>query len=173
MTAGSISAPSIIPLRVGYTQKSSIDTNTLIAIRSDTNDVDIYYTLDGSKPDAFITLATRQSMRRSTINSLVQENPTNYTYSNSQIQTNVLRCAHCFAPKSNDLYTRFCTECGLPWQKLTHNPPDNYSPNICTNCKSTIPFNSNTCVVCETPVSKEPQQRRTSQNQVSKKLIKF
>ncbi|CAF1355003.1 unnamed protein product [Rotaria sp. Silwood1] len=104
-------------------------------------------------------------MRRSTINSLVQENPTNYTYSNSQIQTNVLRCAHCFAPKSNDLYTRFCTEYGLPWQKLTHNPPDNYSTNICTNCKSTIPFNSNTCVVCETPVSKEPQQRPTSQNQ--------
>ncbi|CAF3958841.1 unnamed protein product, partial [Rotaria sp. Silwood1] len=68
-----------------------------------------------------------ESMRRSTIDSLVQENPTNYTYSNSQIQTNVLRCAHCFAPKSNDLYTRFCTECGLPWQKLTHNPPDNYS----------------------------------------------
>ncbi|CAF1409431.1 unnamed protein product [Rotaria sp. Silwood1] len=54
-----------------------------------------------------------ESMRRSTIDSLVQENPTNYTYSNSQIQTNVLRCAHCFAPKSNDLYTRFCTECGL------------------------------------------------------------
>ncbi|CAF5165753.1 unnamed protein product, partial [Rotaria sp. Silwood1] len=61
MTAGSISAPSIIPLRVGYTQKFSIDTNTLIEIRSDTNDVDIYYTLDGSKPDAFITLATRRS----------------------------------------------------------------------------------------------------------------
>ncbi|CAF5006509.1 unnamed protein product, partial [Rotaria sp. Silwood1] len=68
-----------------------------------------------------------ESMRRSTIDSLVQENPTNYTYSNSQIQTNVLRCAHCFAPKSNDLYTRFCRECGLHWQKITHNPPDNYS----------------------------------------------
>ncbi|CAF3863633.1 unnamed protein product, partial [Rotaria sp. Silwood1] len=61
MTAGSISAPSIIRLRVGYAQKFSIDTNTLIEIRSDTNDVDIYYTLDGSKPDAFITLTTRRS----------------------------------------------------------------------------------------------------------------
>ncbi|CAF1281174.1 unnamed protein product [Rotaria sp. Silwood1] len=30
-------------------------------IKNDTNDVDIYYTLDGSKPDAFITLATRRS----------------------------------------------------------------------------------------------------------------
>ncbi|CAF4264488.1 unnamed protein product [Rotaria sp. Silwood2] len=262
MTAGSISAPSIIPLRVGYTQKFSIDTNTLIELRSDTNDVDIYYTLDGSKPDAFITLATRrstiqykkpfyiprelvntgkvtikaiavsrdgiresvivtkifdvkivpsdhavsdeyqnqylcelqqerkelmkkmqneneqmqqklsESMRRSTIDPLVQENPSNYTHSNSQTQanhftqqTNVLRCAHCFAPKANDLYTRFCTQCGLPWQKLTHNPPDTYPTNICKKCKSTIPFNSNACVVCETPASIEPQQRPPTQNQ--------
>ncbi|CAF1496059.1 unnamed protein product [Rotaria sp. Silwood1] len=254
MTAGSISAPSIIPLRVGYTQKFSIDTNTLIEIRSDTNDVDIYYTLDGSKPDAFITLATRrstiqykkkpfyiprdiantgkvtikaiavsrdgiresvivtkifdvkiipsdhslsdeyenrylyelqqerkelmrkmqnenekmqqklsESMRRSTIDSLVQENPTNYTYSNSQIQTNVLRCAHCFAPKSNDLYTRFCTECGLSWQKLTHNPPDNYSTRIlCPHCKSRNSIHLRTCYICENvliPTSTSPEKR--------------
>ncbi|CAF5111422.1 unnamed protein product, partial [Rotaria sp. Silwood1] len=184
-------------------QKFSIDTNTLIEIRSDTNDVDIYYTLDGSKPDAFITLATRrstiqykkpfyiprdiantgitelmrkmqneneqmqqklsESMRRSTIDSLVQENPTNYTYSNSQIQTNVLRCAHCFAPKSNDLYTRFCTECGLSWQKLTHNPPDNYSTRIlCPHCKSTNPIHLRTCYICENvliPTSTSPEKR--------------
>lgn len=61
MTAGSISAPYIIPLRVGHSQKFVIDTNTLIEIRSETNDVDIYYTLDGSKPDAFVTLTTRRS----------------------------------------------------------------------------------------------------------------
>ena len=61
MTAGSISAPYIIPLRVGHSQKFSIDTNTLLEIRSDTNDVDIYYTLDGSKPDSFITLTARRS----------------------------------------------------------------------------------------------------------------
>jgi len=61
MTAGSISAPYIIPLRVDQSQKFSIDTNTLIEIRSDTNDADIYYTLDGSKPDALITLTTRRS----------------------------------------------------------------------------------------------------------------
>ena len=61
MSAGSISAPYIIPLRAGQSPKFLIDTNTLIEIRSDTNDVDIYYTLDGSKPDAFITLTTRRS----------------------------------------------------------------------------------------------------------------
>ncbi|CAF1299483.1 unnamed protein product, partial [Rotaria sp. Silwood1] len=104
-----------------------------------------------------------ESMRRSTINSLVQENPTNYTYSNSQIQTNVLRCAHCFAPKLNDLYTRFCTECGLSWQKLTHNPPDNYSTRIlCPHCKSTNPIHLRTCYMCENvliPTSTSPEKR--------------
>ncbi len=66
MTAGSISAPTIIPLRVaqyGQTHKFAINTNTLIEIHSETktNDVDIYYTLDGSKPDSLTTLATRRS----------------------------------------------------------------------------------------------------------------
>jgi hypothetical protein len=64
MTAGSISTPTIIPLRIaqyGQTHKFTITTNTLIEIKSETHDVDIYYTLDGSKPDSFTTLATRRS----------------------------------------------------------------------------------------------------------------
>ena len=31
-----------------------------------------------------------------------------------------VRCTHCFAPRTGDLYARFCTECGLPWQNLAH-----------------------------------------------------
>lgn len=64
MTAGSILAPSIIPLRpaqYGEIHKFTIDTNTAIEITCDSHDVDIYYTLDGSKPDAFTTIATRRS----------------------------------------------------------------------------------------------------------------
>lgn len=64
MTAGAISAPTIIPLRVaqyGQSHKFAIDTNTLIEIKSETDKVDIYYTLDGSKPDSFTTVATRRS----------------------------------------------------------------------------------------------------------------
>ncbi|CAF3345526.1 unnamed protein product [Rotaria socialis] len=264
MTAGSISTPYIIPLRVGQTQKFLIDTNTLIEIRSDTHDVDIYYTLDGSKPDAFITLTARratiaykkpfyiprerasagkvtikaiavsrdgiresnvvtkvfdvkivptdhvrsdeyenrylhelqqerqdlmvqiqnenermhqnlsESLRRSAIDSFVQENPSPYRHpypstpsTHLPQQANVLRCAHCYAPKTTDSYTRFCTECGLPWQKLTNNPPEPNSTKICSNCKSTIPFNSNSCVVCETRAPIEPQQRPTSKTQAT------
>ncbi|XP_077032206.1 double zinc ribbon and ankyrin repeat-containing protein 1 isoform X6 [Agelaius phoeniceus] len=53
MTAGSVSAPQIIPLRIpppGKAQRE-IDTNTLIEIKSDTPEASIYYTLDGSKPE--------------------------------------------------------------------------------------------------------------------------
>ncbi|XP_076786008.1 double zinc ribbon and ankyrin repeat-containing protein 1 isoform X11 [Arvicanthis niloticus] len=53
MTAGSVCAPQIIPLRVPQPGKANheIDTNTLLEMKSDTPDVNIYYTLDGSKPD--------------------------------------------------------------------------------------------------------------------------
>ncbi|NWT58781.1 DZAN1 protein, partial [Erythrocercus mccallii] len=53
MTAGSVSVPQIIPLRIpppGKAQRE-IDTNTLVEIKSDTPGASIYYTLDGSKPE--------------------------------------------------------------------------------------------------------------------------
>uniref|UniRef100_A0A8C0B7T2 Uncharacterized protein n=1 Tax=Buteo japonicus TaxID=224669 RepID=A0A8C0B7T2_9AVES len=53
MTAGSVSVPQVIPLRnpLPGKAKHEIDTNTLIEIKSDTPEVSIYYTLDGSKPE--------------------------------------------------------------------------------------------------------------------------
>ncbi|XP_017655381.1 double zinc ribbon and ankyrin repeat-containing protein 1 [Nannospalax galili] len=53
MTAGSVCVPQIIPLRVPQPGKANheIDNNTLLEMKSDTPDVSIYYTLDGSKPD--------------------------------------------------------------------------------------------------------------------------
>ncbi|KAH0618167.1 hypothetical protein JD844_017157 [Phrynosoma platyrhinos] len=52
MTAGSILAPQVIPLRISTSGKAKheIDTNTLVEIKSDTPDVTIYYTIDGTKP---------------------------------------------------------------------------------------------------------------------------
>ncbi|XP_043335243.1 double zinc ribbon and ankyrin repeat-containing protein 1 isoform X6 [Cervus canadensis] len=53
MTAGSVCVPQIIPLRVPQPGKANheIDNNTLLEMKSDTPDVNIYYTLDGSKPE--------------------------------------------------------------------------------------------------------------------------
>nr|XP_055228915.1 double zinc ribbon and ankyrin repeat-containing protein 1 isoform X7 [Gorilla gorilla gorilla] len=53
MTAGSVCVPQIIPLRVPQPGKANheIDNSTLLEMKSDTPDVNIYYTLDGSKPE--------------------------------------------------------------------------------------------------------------------------
>ncbi|KAI6071480.1 Double zinc ribbon and ankyrin repeat-containing protein 1 [Aix galericulata] len=53
MTAGSVSVPQVIPLRIPLPGKAKheIDINTLVEIKSDTPEVSIYYTLDGSKPE--------------------------------------------------------------------------------------------------------------------------
>ncbi|XP_043845309.1 double zinc ribbon and ankyrin repeat-containing protein 1 isoform X3 [Dromiciops gliroides] len=53
MTAGSVCVPQIIPLRVPRPGKNKheINTNTLVEMKSDTLGVNIYYTLDGSKPE--------------------------------------------------------------------------------------------------------------------------
>ncbi|XP_015138958.2 double zinc ribbon and ankyrin repeat-containing protein 1 isoform X3 [Gallus gallus] len=55
MTAGSVSVPQVIPLRVPLPGKAKrrIDSGTRVEIKSDTPEVSIYYTLDGSKPELF------------------------------------------------------------------------------------------------------------------------
>ncbi|XP_054842037.1 double zinc ribbon and ankyrin repeat-containing protein 1 isoform X2 [Eublepharis macularius] len=55
MTAGSILAPQVIPLRIPTAGKAKheIDTNTFIEIKSDTPDVALCYTIDGHKPEPF------------------------------------------------------------------------------------------------------------------------
>ncbi|KAK3597887.1 hypothetical protein CHS0354_029470 [Potamilus streckersoni] len=55
MTAGSIAVPTVVPLRPPLLgrSKTSIDSNTKIELSTETRDVDIYYTLNGTKPDPF------------------------------------------------------------------------------------------------------------------------
>eukprot|EP00076_Gallus_gallus_P038824 XP_025004362.1 double zinc ribbon and ankyrin repeat-containing protein 1 isoform X3 [Gallus gallus] len=55
MTAGSVSVPQVIPLRIPLPGKAKrrIDSGTRVEIKSDTPEVSIYYTLDGSKPELF------------------------------------------------------------------------------------------------------------------------
>ncbi|XP_054460821.1 double zinc ribbon and ankyrin repeat-containing protein 1-like isoform X2 [Anoplopoma fimbria] len=52
MTAGAVSAPLIIPIIHLQTHraKNHIDTNTPVSIQSDTPDVLVFFTLDGSRP---------------------------------------------------------------------------------------------------------------------------
>ncbi|XP_044909854.1 double zinc ribbon and ankyrin repeat-containing protein 1 isoform X5 [Felis catus] len=63
MTAGSVCVPQIIPLRVPPPGKANheIDNNTLLEMKSDTPDVNIYYTLDGSKPEFLKRIGYREN----------------------------------------------------------------------------------------------------------------
>jgi hypothetical protein len=61
MTAGSVSVPTIVPLRLPTGNKLEIDTRTLIELRSDTPGAEIYYTVNGNKPDPFQKLGEKHT----------------------------------------------------------------------------------------------------------------
>lgn len=64
MAAGQVTAPSIIPLRVPVPgkPKTEIDTNTLVELKTDFPNVNIYYTVDGSKPDPFQQMGEKKTL---------------------------------------------------------------------------------------------------------------
>ncbi|XP_031695419.1 double zinc ribbon and ankyrin repeat-containing protein 1 isoform X3 [Anarrhichthys ocellatus] len=66
MTAGAVSAPLIIPIMHLETHraKTHIDTNTPVSIQSDTPEVLIFFTLDGSKPTAWPRGSAGSSSRK-------------------------------------------------------------------------------------------------------------
>ncbi|XP_038570603.1 double zinc ribbon and ankyrin repeat-containing protein 1 [Micropterus salmoides] len=66
MTAGAVSAPLIIPIIHLQTHrtKNHIDTDTPVSIQSDTPEVLIFYTLDGSKPAAAVQRGSAGSSRK-------------------------------------------------------------------------------------------------------------
>ncbi|CAL8334298.1 unnamed protein product [Lota lota] len=58
MAAGSVAAPRLIPLRApGHGRAGhEVDTATPVEMKSDSTDVQIFYTLDGSSPKAWRTV---------------------------------------------------------------------------------------------------------------------
>ncbi|KAK5898643.1 hypothetical protein CesoFtcFv8_008200 [Champsocephalus esox] len=54
MTAGAVSAPLIIPIMHLHTHrtKNHVDTHTPVSMHSDTPSSQIFFSLDGSKPEA-------------------------------------------------------------------------------------------------------------------------
>uniref|UniRef100_A0A4W3I324 Double zinc ribbon and ankyrin repeat-containing protein 1 n=1 Tax=Callorhinchus milii TaxID=7868 RepID=A0A4W3I324_CALMI len=235
MTAGSIAVPRIIPLRTPLPGKSKheIDTNTPIEIKSDTSDVDIYYTLDGNKPqqlkksgygenstlkyrapftlhDGKITvkaLAITGDGRESGIvtkvflveyvssnavetleddgenflKDCVQKLSGQVRLCNSVLwisiflfQLNLLpfRCAYCLASRPSDPFARFCQECGSPVPPVPGSrlpPPEGGQMGLCMECKSMVPLNTPTCIVCEASIA--PQLQPQASIRLKDKII--
>ncbi|XP_076841146.1 double zinc ribbon and ankyrin repeat-containing protein 1 [Brachyhypopomus gauderio] len=77
-----------------------------------------------------------------------------------QRETDFLRCTVCLSPRPSDPFARFCLHCGapvppIPAQRLP--PTEGGQMILCVQCKSMVPVNTFSCVVCEAPL--EPQLR--------------
>ncbi|KAM8946386.1 double zinc ribbon and ankyrin repeat-containing protein 1 isoform 2-T2 [Pelodytes ibericus] len=77
-----------------------------------------------------------------------------------QRETDFLKCAHCLAPRPSDPFARFCQECGspvppVPGRRLP--PPEGAQMGLCVECRSMVPMNTPSCIVCEAPLFAQMQ----------------
>ncbi|KAH3844481.1 double zinc ribbon and ankyrin repeat-containing protein 1-like [Dreissena polymorpha] len=77
-----------------------------------------------------------------------------------QRETDFLKCVYCFADRPSDPYARFCNTCGntvaqIPQTRIP--PPEPGQMGTCVYCKTLVPFNTPTCVVCEGPIPNQNQ----------------
>ncbi|XP_029010032.1 double zinc ribbon and ankyrin repeat-containing protein 1 isoform X2 [Betta splendens] len=88
-----------------------------------------------------------------------------------QYETGFMRCTQCLSLHPADPFARFCAQCGaavplLPEQRL---PPAEGGQTIqCAFCKTVVPVNAETCLVCEASIHQQlqPQASLTLQEHV-------
>ncbi|KAK2819604.1 hypothetical protein Q7C36_021250 [Tachysurus vachellii] len=84
----------------------------------------------------------------------------NTQISRIQRETDFLRCFKCLSHRPSDPFARFCLNCGapvppIPGQRLP--PTEGGQMILCVQCKSMVPANTSSCVVCESPISPQLQ----------------
>ncbi|XP_068455627.1 double zinc ribbon and ankyrin repeat-containing protein 1 isoform X2 [Clinocottus analis] len=86
-------------------------------------------------------------------------------------ETDFLRCAQCLGPRPSDPFSGFCAQCGsalppLPEQRLP--PAEGGQMLCCVFCKSLVPVNTQTCLICEASIHQQlqPQSSLTLQDHV-------
>ncbi|KAF5893410.1 double zinc ribbon and ankyrin repeat-containing protein 1, partial [Clarias magur] len=89
-----------------------------------------------------------------------------------QRETDFLRCFKCLSHRPSDPFARFCLNCGapvppIPGQRLP--PTEGGQMILCVQCKSMVPANTSSCVVCEAPIS--PQLQPQASLRLKDKLI--
>ncbi|XP_067900693.1 double zinc ribbon and ankyrin repeat-containing protein 1 isoform X3 [Heterodontus francisci] len=89
-----------------------------------------------------------------------------------QRETDFLKCACCLAPRPSDPFARFCQECGspvppVPGRRLP--PPEGAQMGLCVECKTMVPLNTPTCIVCEAPIM--PQLKPQASIRLKDKII--
>ncbi|XP_013986605.1 double zinc ribbon and ankyrin repeat-containing protein 1 [Salmo salar] len=115
------------------------------------------------------------SHRSQTLNASLEDSPfknlTSTQMSRIQRETDFLRCVKCLSHRPSDPFARFCLQCGtavlpVPGQRLP--PTEGGQMGLCVHCKTMVPVNTPTCVVCEAPMSPQlqPQASLRLQNKV-------
>ncbi|XP_073413542.1 double zinc ribbon and ankyrin repeat-containing protein 1 isoform X2 [Dendrobates tinctorius] len=129
----SFTGPRFLNIRLGKLSLGEEPSSALQTQRSQLNEI--------SEPIVRKSLTSTQSMR-------------------IQRETDFLKCAHCLAPRPSDPFARFCQECGspippVPGRRLP--PPEGGQMGLCVECKSMVPMNTPSCIVCEAPLYAQMQ----------------
>ncbi|XP_051766631.1 double zinc ribbon and ankyrin repeat-containing protein 1 isoform X1 [Ctenopharyngodon idella] len=87
-------------------------------------------------------------------------NLTSTQISRIQRETDFLRCPKCLSHRPSDPFAQFCLHCGapvppIPGQRLP--PTEGGQMGLCVHCKTMVPLNTATCVVCESPLAQQLQ----------------
>ncbi|XP_075719065.1 double zinc ribbon and ankyrin repeat-containing protein 1 isoform X2 [Rhinoderma darwinii] len=105
-------------------------------------------------------LQTQRSQLNGTSEPIIRKSLTSTQSMRIQRETDFLKCAHCLAPRPSDPFARFCQECGspvppLPGRRLP--PPEGGQMGLCVECRTMVPMNTLSCIVCEAPLYAQMQ----------------
>ncbi|KAM3932261.1 double zinc ribbon and ankyrin repeat-containing protein 1 [Leptodactylus fuscus] len=100
-------------------------------------------------------LQTQRSQLNGTSEPIVRKSLTSTQSMRIQRETDFLKCPHCLAPRPSDPFARFCQECGspvppVPGRRLP--PPEGGQMGLCVECRTMVPMNTPSCIVCEAPL---------------------
>ncbi|XP_029450324.1 double zinc ribbon and ankyrin repeat-containing protein 1 isoform X1 [Rhinatrema bivittatum] len=110
--------------------------------------------------DSASALQTQRSEFNGSADLAIRKRLTSTQTMRIQRETDFLKCAHCLAPRPSDPFARFCQECGsalppVPGYRLP--PPEGAQMGLCVECRTMVPMNTPTCIVCEAPLFSQLQ----------------
>uniref|UniRef100_A0A8C5MIU1 Double zinc ribbon and ankyrin repeat-containing protein 1 n=1 Tax=Leptobrachium leishanense TaxID=445787 RepID=A0A8C5MIU1_9ANUR len=131
------------------------------------------------KPNAMAESVSAQPTQRSQVNTfsepLLRKSLTSTQAMRIQRETDFLKCAHCLASRPSDPFARFCHECGAPVPPVPGRrlpPPEGAQMGLCVECRSMVPMNTPSCIVCEAPLAPQ-MQPQASINLKDKAICRF
>ncbi|XP_041418597.1 double zinc ribbon and ankyrin repeat-containing protein 1 isoform X2 [Xenopus laevis] len=107
---------------------------------------------------------TQRSQLNSNVEGIVRKSLTSTQTMRIQRATDFLKCPHCLANRPSDPFAQFCQECGAPVPPVPGPrvpPPEGAQMGLCVECRSMVPMNTPSCIVCEALL---PPQIKTHAN---------